>query len=163
MNKATQFVIAARPFLFFTLLVTWGGLLFAWLAFATAWALDDDPPIVMTGYTVSPAYPGGTMLAVADVQRDLSRHCDVIFSQRFVDSNGAFAPIEPNTIMSAADIRAAEKRTPGKLMFTVPTAFDVPPGKSLIVTSQQYFCNPWHTLWRPLPVTFEMQAEVLAR
>ena len=157
MAKATWWVRDNAGLLLMVCLLTWGGLGVT----AAMWALDDSPPITLTRYTVTPVQPGGTMLVIADVQRDTHRNCTATYSRRFVDSRGAIHALEGDTTMSAAGIRDMDKRSPGKLIFTVPTRWDTPPGKGLIVTPLSYNCNPWQS-WRPLTMTLEMQAEVLA-
>lgn len=124
------------------------------------WYLDSKPPLVMTHYAVSPAYPGGTMVAVVDVQRDLSRNCRAEYSRRFVDSQGASHSIESGTLMTAQAIKAAEARNPGKSIFAVVVPYGAPPGNSKILTPLVYYCNPWHNMY-PLEVSLELDATVL--
>lgn len=124
------------------------------------WYLDSKPPLVMTGYTVSPAYPGGTMIAVLDVQRDLSRNCRAEYSRRFVDSAGALHSIESDTTMTATAIRKSEDRNPGKSIFAMVVPYGAAPGPGKIITPLKYYCNPWHNLY-PLDVSLEVDALVL--
>ena len=156
MSKATKWLEQITGPLILISAITWGFM----AAMGVYWAFDDSPPIKLTSYTVSPAYPGGTMLAVADVDRNLARNCDATYSRRFVDSRGAIHAIEPDTSMGANSIRALDARNPGKLIFTAPIPEWAPPGKGMIVTPMRYTCNPWH-FWRPITFSLEMQAEVL--
>lgn len=128
------------------------------------WYLDNKPPLVMTRYTVTPAYPGGTMVAVLDVQRDMTRTCRATYSTRFLDSAGVLHGIESGTPMTAKDIRRAEERNPGKSIFAMKVPYDAPAGKSKILTPILYYCNPWQTISNnPLEVSLELDALVLAR
>ena len=157
MLRATNWVRDNTGPLLLVCLLTWGGLGIS----ALVWAMDDAPPIKLLGYSVTPVHPGGTMLVVADVKRDLTRNCTATFSRQFVDSRGALHAVESDTSVSASNIRAMDARNPNKLIFTVPTTWDTPPGKSLIITPLQYNCNPWHAM-RPIALSLEMQAEVLS-
>lgn len=131
------------------------------VAMTLVWSLDDKPPIRLDKYSVSPAFAGGSMLVVADVERDLSRKCNAVYSRRFVDSEGAIHAIEPDTSMGSNSIMAMDKRSPGKLIFMVPVPRGSPPGMGQIVTPLRYTCNPWHYRY-PITLSLEMNAEVLA-
>lgn len=139
--------------------------LFSWtgaLLWGMTWYFDTEPPIKMSSYTTTPAYPGGTMLVVADVKRALDRECDATYSVRFVDSRGVSQPIESSTPISANSIRGMDEKTPGKLMFAVPIADWTPSGMGEVVVPLMYTCNPYHRLGRPIGLSLVMKGEVLA-
>lgn len=156
MAKATSWIQHNTGLLLAICLLTWGGVGLT----AAVWALDDDPPFRTLSYTVTPTVPGGSMIVIADVKRELHRDCTSTYSRRFVDSRGAIHALESDTTISAAGIRDMDKRSPGKLIFTVPVSYDTPPGKGLIITPISYNCNPWQS-WRPLTMNLEMVGEVL--
>lgn len=156
MTKATQWVRNLLPVFLMVGCITWGGL----AAIAAVWAFDDALPFKVLRYTATPTYPGGTMLVIADVERDLSRNCDAVYSRRFVDAAGAQHPVESDTTMGHSAIFAMDKRNPNKLIFPVPIPESAAPGMGLVVTPIQYVCNPWH--WRrPITASIEMTGEVL--
>lgn len=156
-SKATQWVRDMTSVLFLICCLTWGGLGIVGIA----WMLDSEPPIKMLDYTVAPVYPGGTTVAVADVERNLSRKCDAVYSRRFVDSRGAIFPLESDTSMGASAIKSMDTRQPGKLIFAAEIPASAAPGKGMLITPLRYNCNPWHSM-RPITMSLEMQAEVLA-
>ena len=157
MSKATSWAIRLVPASIFVIAMCVAFM----VAMVLVWSRDNEPPFLLHRYTVTPAYPGGTMLVVADVERNLSRQCEALYSRRFVDSSGAMHAIEPDTSMGVNSIKSMDRRSPGKLIFTVPISKDTPPGKGLIVTPLQYTCNPWHYRY-PITMSLEMEAQVLA-
>lgn len=126
------------------------------------WYLDNKPPIVLKDYMVSPAYPGYTSFVVMNVERDLSRNCRATYSRRFIDSAGSSHAIESGTLLTAADIKAAELRNPGKALFAMEIPYGVPPGPGKIITPILYYCNPWHSIFNnPIEVSLEINVTVL--
>ena len=106
--------------------------------------LPHEPILVQAGQWASLNVP---------VYRDMSRQCDASYTRLLFDS--AEHRVDLGTgYVPWEQIAALEKRTPGRLLITVPIPpIDTPglrgiqPGPARLATPLEYVCNKGHVLW----------------
>lgn len=125
------------------------------------WALDRDAPFVMLDYSADAAVPGSASVIRAVVRRDLSRHCGVMFSRHFFDSQGVrFELGDGAQMMNSMSLDELNRRNPDSLAFSVAVPLYAAKGRGSVVTVLNYQCNPVHQLY-PVPMVLNMNLEVL--
>lgn len=126
-----------------------------------AWGLDRRVPFHLVSYAAEPTLPGDTLIVRATVERDLARHCSVIYSRMFHDSSGARFDITAGAqAMNADALDDLNRRTPDALVLSITVPPMASPGIGALVTSLDYVCNPMHQLY-PVSVLMMIDVEVL--
>lgn len=128
---------------------------------ALYWGLDRSPPFELLHYRVTPARPGEAIVVRASVQRDLTRHCSVMYSRHFFDAGGIRYDLTlGDMLMNAPALDDLNRRMPNEMIFSIATPPSATPGKGAIVTALDYVCNPLHRLY-PITLILTIDVDIL--
>lgn len=125
------------------------------------WTFDRTAPFGVLQVDPATVLPGGTLVLSANVHRDTARKCDATMSRWILDARGYRHDIGGTTSFPSASIDLLEQRMPGKLMVRIETPTALPEGRSELVTTLTYVCNPVHRVY-PIVVVTSMPFNVLA-
>lgn len=124
------------------------------------WMFDRSPPFKVLSVEPSAVRAGETVALIADVYRDTARRCDSTISRYILDAKGFRHDIGSSSFFPAESIDLLERRSPRRLMVRLNTPGDLPPGKSELVSSLLYVCNPVHRIY-PIVVMTSLPFEVI--
>jgi len=137
-------------------------ILFVCLGQVVWWVFDTTPPFHLLGYTATPARPGESTLIEANVKRDLSRDCSVVFSRHMFDATGIRFDLTGQQMMSASALKTLNEISPDKLRMNIAVPSIAAPGRALVTTVLEYRCNPWQeSIGRPIRVEMKTYFDVL--
>lgn len=119
------------------------------------WAFDRTPPFEILSHQPASGKPGGQLVVVADVRRDLSRGCSAYFTRHLYSPAGYRYDLEGLQFASAEQVRDIEARQPGRLALAIELPMSLSAGTAHLVTNLQYRCNPLHAVW-PINVTTDI-------
>lgn len=127
------------------------------------WAFDRDPPFLVKAAGITPpSYPGGPLLVQGDVERDISRDCNLETHHWIEDSRG-YRHYLPVVVIPAESIRRLEQEiSPGRTAFSAVIPLTITLGKAVYHAENRYICNPVHLIW-PISVITRIPFEVTAR
>lgn len=120
--------------------------------FPIAWAFDRDPPFEVVSVEPAVGRPGGSVLLLATVKRDIKRGCSVKYTRHLWTPAGYRMDLEGLQEASADQIARMETRNPERLAVVIELPAWITPGTAQLVTHLNYRCNPLHILW-PISVT----------
>lgn len=129
------------------------------LVFPVVWAFDRSPPFEVLSREPSSAKPGGHLMLVAEVRRDVKRGCSAFFTRHLYTPAGYRYDLEGLQFASASQIEDIEDRQPGRLALIIELPASITAGTAHLVTNLQYRCNPLHMLW-PINITTDISFTV---
>ncbi len=124
------------------------------------WVFDRAPPFRVLSVEPSVVKAGQMLTLNADVYRDNARRCDSTLSRYILDAKGFRHDIGPTSFFPAESIDLLERRSPGRLMVRLDSPASLPVGKSELVSSLLYVCNPIHRIY-PIVVVTSLPFEVI--
>jgi len=120
------------------------------------WALDNKPPLVITGPATYTQAKAGTEVKVK-VPIIRERFCSFLMSRYLIDSKGTYYDLMATRFMSEEGLRNIAKDNPNHADFSFEVPKNVVPGTATIVTQLAYMCNPLQAIW---PLDFDMRTQI---
>lgn len=111
-----------------------------------AWlSLDRRPPFEVVQVYPAYALPGEQVQLVAEVRRDLLRHCAADMSRYIIDSRGTRWD-EPDRHFAPETITHLARQSPDMLRLSIKVPEDAAPGLAEVISDLKYRCNVTHAL-----------------